>query len=135
MTDEEFKIRWRRMSSYQRKFCKFYLENGLNGKQAAIDAGYNEAFVRSPYKVMRKVNDVLDYLIQKNQLVASLIKPAWVYKEYLKLYDSSTSEITKQNILKDLSKLLQMMNENPQVNIENNIPQVPVQITFSKEEN
>lgn len=38
MTDEEFKIRWRRMSSYQRKFCKFYLENGLNGKQAAIDA-------------------------------------------------------------------------------------------------
>lgn len=96
--------------------------------------GYNAEFVRSPYKVMRKINDVLDYLIQKNQIVSTLVKPAWVYQEYLKLYNQTESEITKQNILKDLSKLLQMLNENPQVNIENNIPSVPVQITFTKEE-
>jgi len=94
--------------------------------------GYNAEFVRSPYKVMRKINDVLDYLIQKNQIVSTLVKPAWVYQEYLKLYNQTESEITKQNILKDLSKLLQMLTENPQVNIENNIPATPVQITFTK---
>ena len=134
LTDLEFKKRWSKMSSYQRKFCKAYLENGLNGRAAAIEAGYNSYFVKSPHKVMRKINDVLDYLIQRNQIVTSLVKPAWVYNEYMKLYESTTSELTKQNILKDLSKLLQMMNEAPQVNIENNVPATPVQIVFTKEE-
>lgn len=133
MNDKEFADRWRHMTAYQRRFCKAYLENGLDAKDAAKQAGYNKYFCAAPHKVMRKINDVIDYLIQKNQLVNSIIKPAWVYKEYLKLYNSSTSEITKQNILKDLAKLLQMMNENPQVNIENKIPETPVQIIFKKD--
>lgn len=83
---------------------------------------------------MRKVNDIVDYLIQKNNLISSIVKPSWIYTQYMKLYDQSESEITKVNILKDISKLLKMMDENPQVNIENNIPSVPVQITFTKEE-
>jgi len=81
---------------------------------------------------MRKVNDIVDYLIQKNNLISSIVKPSWIYTQYMKLYDQSESEITKVNILKDISKLLKMMDENPQVNIENNIPSVPVQITFTK---
>lgn len=81
---------------------------------------------------MRKVNDIVDYLIQKNNLISSIVKPSWIYTQYMKLYDQSESEITKVNILKDISKLLKMMDENPQVNIENNIPQTPVQITFTK---
>lgn len=131
MTDEEFSKRWRHMSSMQRDFCKFYLENGLNARQAVIDAGYSKHFVASPYKVVRKVDDVLDYLIQKNKIISTLVKPAWVYKEYLELYKNTTSEITKQNILKDLSKLLQMMNDGNQVTVQNNIPTIPVEITFN----
>ena len=83
---------------------------------------------------MRKVNDVIDFLIQKNEMVNNLIKPLWVYQQYMKLFETTTSEITKLSILKDFSKLLQMMNESPQVNIENNIPQTPVQITFTKKD-
>lgn len=131
MTDEEFKKRWRKMSQMQRDFCKYYLENGLNAKEAVIKAGYAKDFVVSPYKVVRKIDDVLDYLIQKNKIISTLVKPAWVYKEYLELYKKTTSEITKQNILKDLSKLLQMMNDGSQVTVQNNIPTTPVEITFN----
>jgi len=133
MTMNEFKHRWTKMSPYQRKFCQCYLENGMNAKQAAIDAGYGQLFVNCPFRIMRKVKDVLDFLIEKNQIVSTLVRPEWVISEYKKLYDSSASEITKQNILKDLSKLLNMANDNAQVNISNNIPATPVQISFSKE--
>lgn len=106
----------------------------MNARQAAIDAGYGQLYVNVPYKIMRKVKDVLDFLIAKNQIVATLIRPEWIISEYKKLYDKTTSEITKQNILKDLSKILNMANENTQVNISNNIPSTPVQIVFSKDE-
>ena len=128
---EEFRKRWQKMSPYQRKFCECYLQNGMNARQAAIDAGYGQLYVKVPYKIMRKVKDVLDFLIAKNQIVATLIRPEWIISEYKKLYDKTTSEITKQNILKDLAKILNMTNESTQVNISNNIPTTPVQIVFS----
>ena len=103
----------------------------MNARQAAIDAGYGQLYVKVPYKIMRKVKDVLDFLIAKNQIVATLIRPEWIISEYKKLYDKTTSEITKQNILKDLAKILNMTNESTQVNISNNIPTTPVQIVFS----
>ena len=135
MTQDEFNFKWRHLHKKQQKFCLRYLENGFDASEAAQFAGYNERSVKSPiYSIMRKVNDIVDYLIQKNNLISSIVKPSWIYTQYMKIYDQSESEITKVNILKDISKLLKMMDENPQVNIENNIPSVPVQITFTKEE-
>lgn len=76
LTDEEFKIRWKQLSNKQRKFCLTYIENGMNAKAAAIEVGYNGCFVKSPiYRIMRKVNDVIDYLIAKNNIVQSIVKP------------------------------------------------------------
>ena len=129
---QQFKHRWTKMSPYQRKFCQCYLENGMNAKQAAIDAGYGQLFVNCPFRIMRKVKDVLDFLIEKNQIVSTLIRPEWVISEYKKLYDNTASETTKQNILKDLSKILNMANQSAQVNIENNVSSVPVVIQFEQ---
>jgi hypothetical protein len=50
----------------------------------------------------------------------------------MKLYDSTTSEITKQNILKELSKILQMQDD-AKIEINNNIPTQPVQIVFNED--
>lgn len=76
MTDEEFKLRWKQLSNKQRKFCLRYIENGMNAKDAAIEAGYNHYYVDAPiYRIMRKVNDVIDYLIAKNNIVQSIVKP------------------------------------------------------------
>lgn len=135
MTEEEFKIRWKQLSNKQRKFCLRYIENGMNARDAAIEVGYNGCYVKSPiYRIMRKVNDIIDYLIAKNNIVQSICKPAWIYSEYLKLYDSTTSELTKQNILKELSKILSMQSEATKVEIQNNLPTHPVQIVFGDDE-
>lgn len=76
MTDEEFKIRWKQLSNKQRKFCLLYIENGFSAKDAAIEAGYNGCYIKSPiYRIMRKCNDVVDYLIAKNNIVQSIVKP------------------------------------------------------------
>lgn len=48
----------------------------------------------------------------------------------MKLYESTNSEITRQNILKELSKIVNLHSENAQINIQNNLPQTPVQIVF-----
>lgn len=107
---------------------------GFDAKQAAIDCNYNSQFIQSPtYRIMRKLDDVIDYLIAKNNTISTLVKPAWIYKEYLKLYHSTTSEITKQNVLKELSKLLEMQAD-AKIQINNNIPTQPVQIVFDDNE-
>lgn len=135
MTDEEFKLRWKKLSNKQRKFCLRYIENGFLAREAAIDAGYNAIFVKSPiYRIMRHVNDCIDYLIAKNSIVQSIVKPSWIYSEYVKLYESTNSEITKTNILNQLSKILQMQSDGSKVEINNNIPSVPVQIVFNDDD-
>lgn len=134
LTDEEFKLRWKQLSNKQRKFCLRYIENGMNAKEAAIEVGYNHYYVDAPiYRIMRKVNDVVDYLIAKNNIVQSIVKPGWILQQYMKLYDNSKSEITRQNILRELSKILQMQSENPKVEVTNNLPAVPVTINFGDE--
>jgi hypothetical protein len=52
----------------------------------------------------------------------------------MKLYNSTTSEITKQNILDKLSKILQMQSDGAKVEVNNNIPAVPVTINFGDDE-
>lgn len=133
MTEEEFQIKFKKLRKKQRKFVLRYIENGFDSKEAAIYAGYNGCYVASPiYRIMRKVNDVIDYLVAKNNIVSSIVKPGWILDQYLKLYDSTTSEITKQNILKELSKILQMQTDATKVEVNNNIS-TPVQIVFNEE--
>lgn len=134
MTDSEFRAKWKKLSDRQRKFCLKYIENGFDAKQAAIDCGYNSQFIKAPtYRIMRKIDDVIDYLIAKNNTISTLVKPAWIYKEYIKLYNNTNSEITKQNVLKELSKLLEMQTD-AKIQVTNNIPTVPVQIVFDDNE-
>lgn len=85
LTDEEFKIRWKQLSNKQRKFCLRYVENGFSAKDAAIEVGYNGCYIKSPiYRIMRKVNDVIDYLIAKNNIVQSICKPRLDIRSILK---------------------------------------------------
>lgn len=135
LTDEEFKIRWNKLKWKQKKFviqyCKLF-----DYHQAALAAGYSISWATDAnYKIVRKVRDVIDYLLTKNNLVQTMIKPQWVLKEYKKLYENTTSQITKQKILQQYSKILKMMSENTtNVSVNNNIPSTPVQIVFNDNE-
>lgn len=134
MTQEEFEEKWKYLRTKQKKFILAYLET-FDPKESAIRAGYSPSFVKAPvYKIMRKVDDLIDYLIAKNNVINSIVKPTWVLKSYKELYDNTASEITKINILNQLSKILQMQNDGSKVEIQNNIPQTPVQIIFNEEE-
>jgi phage terminase small subunit len=134
MTQEEFSKEWRKLHTKQRKFVLAYLET-LDPKEAAIRANYNDRFVQSPkYRIMRRLQHIIDYLMAKNNIISNIVKPEFVLKEYLRIYEKTNSEITKQNILRELSKILQMQNEGNKVEIQNNIPAQPVQIVFSENE-
>lgn len=131
--DEEFVKRWNRLSSYQRKFCLEYLKT-FDIHEAALAAGYTGVMLSNPLpRVYRKVRDVCAYLIAKHDLLNSIVRPEWVLKQYKKLYDNSTSEISKIKILENLSKIIQLQSDAPKINIENNLPTNPVQITFTKD--
>lgn len=135
MTDEEFRREWKKISNKQKKFCLRYIENGFDQMAAAVDAGYQGCYLKSPtYRIMRRLSPIIDYLVAKNNIIQSIVKPGWVLDQYMKLYESTTSEITKQNILKELSKILQMQTEAAKVEVTNNIPQIPVTINFGDED-
>lgn len=135
MTQNEFNEKWKRLSSKQKKFVLRYIENGFDPHEAARFANYNPIFCQSPvYRIVRKVNDVIDFLIAKNDLCKSIVKPVWILNEFKKLYDNTNSEITKQAVLDKLSKILQMQNDGAKVEIQNNIPAVPVTINFGDDE-
>lgn len=135
MTQEEFNEKWKRLSQKQRKFVLRYIENGFDPHEAARFANYNSIFCQSPvYRIVRKVNDIIDFLIAKNDLCKSIVKPAWILNEFKKLYDNSKSEITKQNVLDKLSKILQMQSDGSKVEVNNTINNTPVQIVFNEEE-
>ena len=133
MTKSEFELKWKHLSSMQKKFVLAYLET-LDPKESAIRAGYNAQFVRSPtYKILRKVSDVVDYLVAKNSIIQNIVKPEFVLKEYMKLFDNTRSEITKMAVLDKLSKILQMQYEGNKVEV-NNVQQSPVTINFGKDD-
>jgi hypothetical protein len=76
MTQEEFNEKWKRLSQKQRKFVLRYIENGFSPHEAAIYAEYNPIFCQSPvYRIVRKVSDIIDYLVAKNNIVQSIVKP------------------------------------------------------------
>lgn len=131
MTQEEFSKEWKKLNSKQRKFVLAYLET-LDPKESAIRANYNDRFVQAPkYRIMRRLQHVIDYLMAKNNIISNIVKPEFVLKEYLRIYEKTNSEITKQNILNQLSKILQMQNDGSRIEIQNSIPSQPVTITFT----
>ena len=133
LTEEEFNRRWNKTTKKQKKFILRYIENGFEARQAAIYAGYSGVSITSPlFRVQRKVDDLIEYLIHKNNIMSTIVKPAWVMKAYRDIFDNTNSEITKVNILNQLSKILSMQSET-KVEVNNNIPAQPVQIIFTEE--
>lgn len=133
LTEEEFNRRWNKTTKKQKKFILRYIENGFEARQAAIYAGYSGVSITSPlFRVQRKVDDLIEYLIHKNNIMSTIVKPAWVMKAYKDIFDNTNSEITKVNILNQLSKILSMQSET-KVEVNNNIPAQPVQIIFTEE--
>lgn len=121
------------MSNKQRKFVLRYIQNGLNAKQAAISAGYCPVYYNAPiYRIQRKVDDVIEYLIAKNNIINCIVKPEWIFTEYKKLYQNTNSTLLKSQILQKLSKIMNMQKPETQVNINNNIPQQSVIIKFEE---
>lgn len=108
---------------------------GFDCKDAAIHAGYKGRVAAAPkYRILRKVNYLVDYLIAKNDLISTIVKPTWILDQYIKNYEATDNEITKVSILRELSKILEMQHEGSKVEINNNIPQTPVTIKFSDNE-
>lgn len=81
------------------------------------------------HRIYRKVQDICDYLIAKNNLITAIVKPEWVMSEYRKLFDTATDQNVKLKCLQDFSKILKLQAD-AQVTVTNNIPQTPVQIIF-----
>lgn len=134
LTDKEFDSRWTRISKKGRKFIIRYIENGLDAHDASAYAGFQGKYLNYPTVPLRKYNDIINYLLKKNNIINTFIKPEWVMNEYKKLYSNTNSEMTKINILNQLSKILAMINTQPQVNIENNLPVTPITIKFEENE-
>lgn len=134
LTDEEFHKKWRAISKKGRKFIVRYIENGLDSKEAAIFAGFHGSYIITPSRIIRKYNNLINYLLKKNNIIDTFVKPEFVLSQYKRLYDTTQSEITKINILNQLSKILAMINTQPQVNIENNLPVTPITIKFEENE-
>lgn len=135
LTEDEFKKRWKRTTKMQKKFILRYIENGFDPNEAAVYAGYTGVSLSCPlYRVQRKVNDIIDYLIAKNNLISTIVKPTWIMQEYKKLYDGTHSEITKVNVLRELSKILQMQSDAAKVEVNNTLAPTPVQIVFNDED-
>ena len=130
MTVKEFNEEWNKLPPRQRRFVLAYLET-LDAREAARKAGYNEQWVNFPrQRLLRKVSHVIDYLMEKNNIINNIVRPEFVLNEFLKIYDNSPSEITKTNVLKELSKILNMQRPETKVEVNNNIPTQPVEITF-----
>ena len=130
LTEEQFNEKWKKLTSKQKSFCLNYLQC-LDQKVAAKKAGYNDRFLISPnHHIMRKVGDVVDYLISKNKTIQNLVKPQWVLNQIFKMYNTTGSQVTKTILLKELAKITRLYQDNPNIKIQNNIPQVPVTINF-----
>ena len=134
LTKEQFEKKWHKYGKKGRKFIIRYIENGLDPQEAAVYAGYQGRLLINTHRMLRRYNEVINYLLEKNNIVDTLCKPTWIISEYQKLYNNTQSEITKINILNQLSKIRSMINTHPQVNVENNIPSTPVIIRFEKED-
>jgi len=135
LTDEEFKARWTHIGKRGRKFIISYIENGLDAHRAAAEADFHGKYLKYPTSFpLRKYNDLINYLLKKNNIIDTLVKPEWVMVQFKKIYDETESEVTKVNILNQLSKILSMINTTPQINVENNMPSQPVIIKFNKDE-
>jgi hypothetical protein len=88
LTEEEFKKRWKRCTTMQKKFVLRFIENGFIAKEAAQYAGYSGVSLITPvFRVQRKVDDVISYLIKKNNIMNTIVKPEWVLNEFKKLYE------------------------------------------------
>lgn len=132
LTDKEFDSRWTRISKKGRKFIVRYIENGLDAHDAAAFADFHGKFLKSPTVPLRKYNDIINYLLKKNNIIDTFVKPEWVLSQMKKLYDSSQSESIKLGVLTQLSKILSLINTD--IKIENNIPTTPVVIRFDKDD-
>lgn len=134
LTKEQFQKRWEKITPQQKKFCLRYIEC-FDAREAAIESGYTGVTIKHPiYRVLRKVSDITDYLIAKQNLYSQLVKKQWILTQFQKLYDSTTSVRSKTEILDKLSKILQLQSEPTKVEVNNHIPSTPVTINFSKDE-
>lgn len=135
LTEEEFKKKFKRTTKMQKKFIFRYIENGFDPYEASAYAGYTGVSLKNPVvRIQRRVDDLIDHLIAKNNIINALVKPVWVMNSYKELFKSTNSEITKVNILNQLSKILQMQTDAAKVEVNNNIPQTPVQIVFTDQD-
>lgn len=134
ITEEQFQRKWSYMSKMQRKYCIEYLKC-LDIREAAANAGYTGVCVtRARHKVFRKVQDVIEYLVAKNNVVSSLVRPQWVLNEYRKLFNQSTDKQLKLKCLQDFAKILKLQNGDSQLTVVNNMPQTPVVIKFKEKD-
>ena len=129
ITEKEY-ISWMRNATKKEiTFVNTYLKT-LDAWEAFQEAGYNYKHARcGKWKVFTRLLPYIQYKLQKENLS---ITREFIVSHWLAIL-SSDDTIARQNALKELTKLFGYADDSTKVNIENNIPSVPVQITFTKE--
>lgn len=110
-------------------FVNTYLKT-LDAWEAFQEAGYNYKHARcGKWKVFTRLLPYIQYKLQKENLS---ITREFIVSHWLALL-SSDDTIARQNALKELTKLFGYADDSTKVEVNNNIPTVPVVIKFDKE--
>ena len=129
ITEKEYVSWMRRATKKEVTFVNTYLKT-LDAWQAFQEAGYNYKNARcGKWKVFTRLLPYIQYKLQNENLN---ITREFIVSHWLVLL-SSHDTIARQNALKELTKLFEYADDSTKVNISNNIPATPVQITFTKE--
>lgn len=128
MTDQQYEEWFRKARKKQIVFVNTYLKT-LDPDEAYKAAGYNYSNAGfGKWKVLNKLFPVIQYKISKYELN---VDKNFIVNNWLKLLFSGDN-FTKTNALKELSKLFGYVDQSSKIQIENNLPQVPVVIKFDE---
>ena len=78
-----------KLSPKQEKFCREYVLNGENGRQAYIKAGYSEKTADQGAVQLLRNTKVKDYLEELKKEASEFFKvdQKWLFDKYMELYE------------------------------------------------
>ena len=130
MTKEEYEYWFRHSTKRQKIFVNTYLKT-LDPEIAYQAAGYNYSNAGfGKWKVFNRLFPVIQYKTSQYEMS---VDKNFIVNNWLKLLYSGDN-ITRSTALKELSRLFGYVDQSSKVQIENNLPQVPVVIKFDEKQ-
>lgn len=130
ITKEQY-VKWLRTATKREvAFVNCYLKT-LNATTAFQEAGYNYKQPKvGKCKVFTRLLPYIQYKLKEADLN---ITKNFIVIHWLELLSSGDS-LTRQNALKELTKIFGYIDDSTKVEVNNNIPQIPVVIKFNEKE-